>query len=64
MNCPKCSGEYLCGCMACASRLDGKVRALFLEKDLVACGHCGHTMHCDAWLDEEMRQAELKERTP
>lgn len=56
MKCPKCGGEYHCGCKACAPRhaANGVVCSK-PDGDTDTCGHCGLTMHVDRWLDVSMK---------
>lgn len=58
MKCPKCSAEQLCPCTNCADLNAGKVTWRW-DGDLISCGHCGHTMHVDAWHDVEVREASV-----
>lgn len=66
MVCPKCKGEYHCGCASCAPR--HKANGVVCSKpsgDLDTCGHCGLTMHVDQWLDEEWKQMkEMEDACP
>jgi hypothetical protein len=62
MKCPKCGGEYHCGCASCSARnTDGKVLSK-PDGDYDTCGHCGHRMHDDMWLDESFRQLRKKRK--
>ncbi|HNC40305.1 MAG TPA: hypothetical protein PK522_00825 [Nitrosomonas sp.] len=46
MKCPKCGGEWRCGCNSCKKRnIDGKVLAVFDEDEYASCGYCGLRMH-------------------
>jgi hypothetical protein len=56
MHCPKCEGGHLCGCKSCAEKNKGKVTYKWPDGKHIACGHCGHTMSADEWLDEEVKQ--------
>ena len=61
MNCPKCEGEYHCGCGSCTPRhLANEVVCSKPEGDFDTCGHCGYTMHVDGWLVEEVEQIKAK----
>lgn len=57
LKCPKCGGDQYCPCPACTERERQSI--VWINKgDLVACGHCGHTMHVNKWLMEEYNQFE------
>jgi Zn ribbon nucleic-acid-binding protein len=57
MVCPKCGYKQYCPCPSCKNKLplDKKVW-IWHDNDLVECGNCGFTAHCDWWMDEEYRQ--------
>ena len=55
--CPKCKKPQHCGCSACKSRHKHKITQEYTpDGEGAKCGHCGHTMHLDGWLDEELKQ--------
>jgi hypothetical protein len=57
MNCPKCNGEFHCGCGSCKERNTAKGLVVSVpDGDLETCGHCGLTMRSDEWLHVEMEQ--------
>jgi len=59
MYCPKCRNIMVCGCVSCLwARKPGDVPYTW-KGDNISCGYCGHTKHCDAWLDEEFKQEKL-----
>lgn len=49
-NCPKCNGEQNCPCKNC-NDTSGKIVWNWIDGEFIECGHCGYTMHVDAWLD-------------
>lgn len=56
MSCPTCGGAQHCPCASCADRNAGRIVWRWLEDgERIACGHCGHTMHVDAWLAYDYR---------
>ncbi len=63
-TCPRCGGEYHCGCESCRkyNEGDGLTRSVMNGND-ISCGYCGHTMSGDAWLDSEGEQIEAYEAT-
>lgn len=63
MTCPICKKELLCGCKSCIDNSIKKINTNYSTKhyslllwlsdgELQACSSCGHTMHCDHWLDK------------
>ena len=58
--CPKCGQEQHCGCPTCHK--EGRVEYKWDDTGyLISCGKCGFTMHCDQWLELDMREA-VKEK--
>lgn len=55
-TCPKCNGEQHCPCASCADRSAGKVVWIWVDGEWIKCGHCGHTMNADAWMDWDYNQ--------
>lgn len=53
--CPKCGGEYICGCGSCKERNKDKIISIFHGDD-VECGHCGYTADGNIWMDAEWDQ--------
>ncbi len=62
MICPECKETQYCPCDCCKDRNKGKVVWIWDDSgEIISCGHCGHAMHADGWLDEEAKQ--VKEKT-
>lgn len=56
-GCPKCGGEQLCPCANCAPSHPDKVMWKWDEAgEIISCGHCGHTMTADSWLDLDIER--------
>lgn len=66
MKCPNCKRELLCGCNPCIERsalkLDNTKALLIWKKntDLQFCNHCNYTLHCDEWLEIELKHNEVQ----
>ncbi len=61
MLCPKCKEPQHCPCKHCKERNKGKVLWKWDDSgEIISCGHCGHAMHADGWLDEEAKQMQEK----
>lgn len=62
MKCPKCETELQCPCKHCLKRYKEKneinVLWVWLENDIIMCGKCGYSAHCDVWMDIEAKQSE------
>ena len=51
-GCPICGGAQLCPCENCAPRHCAEIMWKWDDTgELISCGHCGHTMHADGWLE-------------
>lgn len=51
-GCPVCGGSQLCPCTNCAPAHPAEVMWKWDKTgELISCGHCGHTMHADVWMD-------------
>jgi len=62
MVCPKCQKDHLCPCDHCKSKNSGEIVWIWGKNDTISCGHCGHTMHCDGWFDEELSQYDAERK--
>lgn len=65
MTCPKCNEAQYCPCENCAKRSAGKVVWKWDDTgEIISCGHCGHTMSADDWMDHDMAQYNASRATP
>jgi len=56
-GCPVCGGAQLCPCSNCAPDHAEEMMWKWDESgELISCGHCGHTMHADGWLNLDMQR--------
>lgn len=67
MKCPKCQVELICGCPTCIERnkkrISDTVKFIeWVENDNEQCSNCGHTAHCDWWMEQEAIEHEQRER--
>ena len=58
LTCPNCGKPQYCPCPSCRERHKQKIvwKWVTTPDGPIACGHCGYTMSCDAWMDEEWKQ--------
>ena len=64
MKCPKCGGEQYCPCKSCKERNKGKITWIWVTPNgPIECGHCGHTMSCGEWMDEDWEQMKQDQET-
>ena len=55
--CPKCKKPQYCPCEACKERDRQEIVWKWHDDgEILECGHCGHAMHADGWLQEEWDQ--------
>jgi len=60
--CPECKYPQYCPCDNCVDRLPKNKKPWeWVDGELIKCGNCGITKHCDWWLD---RSGEFYERVP
>ena len=56
-KCPQCDYPQYCPCDSCIDQLPkGYKPWIWLRGELVSCGNCGFTAHCDQWTDIEWEQ--------
>lgn len=55
--CPNCGAKLTCGCNSCRKYRNKPEDFYYLTFDDIGefqfCEKCGHTLHCDQWLDIE-----------
>ena len=57
LKCPKCGGIQHCPCESCKERHKQEVVWKWHGfGELSSCGHCGHKLSSDQWLDVQSRQ--------
>jgi len=66
-RCPSCLKELWCGCKSCIEKTRKKVDRkntliVWTDDELQSCCGCGHTMHCDQWLDILHEKYNTRER--
>jgi len=59
LGCPACGGEQICGCASCIKHDPNKKNIVtykwLADGEHISCGHCGFTMHADAWEERSMQ---------
>lgn len=65
VQCPGCGRRLRCSCPACidnnwdeATNGPGIGFTINVSSDSQACNDCGHTLHCDGWLDLSLAEYE------
>ncbi len=52
MNCPSCGHENTCPCPSCQARRPTDRPWVWVDDELISCGACGFTKHCDWWEEQ------------
>ena len=56
MICPQCGKEQYCPCNNCKERSKGKTTWVWINEDVIKCGHCELTAVADWWETEAWKQ--------